>query len=438
MKKKITLIFILSLISIFAFQKPVFSQSEGQRDVTIYFFWGDGCPYCEKMEPFLASLANKYPNVILKDYEVWYNPQNQEIFKRYADALNFNPEGVPVTIIGNNYWIGFREVFKTEIESSLQACLDQQCVTEVDSLKMLENNEAKESNLINTTIKLPLIGMIDLEKQSLIASTAFIGFVDGFNPCSLWVLGILLTITLHSGSRKIVGIVGLTFLLVSTIVYSLFIVGVFSLLSYISYLKWIQIGVSLIAFIFGAINVKDYFWFKEGISFTISNKQKQKLYETIRRTTPSSSSMIALIGSASGLAVGVSLIEFSCTAGFPVIWSSLMSSNNVSPTFFLLYLAIYMLIYFIDELLFFSVALFGLRAIRLEEKHGRFLKLISGVIMIFLGGAMAINPEIMNSINSSLLVFIFALLVAGIIYLVHQKILPKLGIYVGTGVKKKK
>ena len=97
-----------------------------------------------------------------------------------------------------------------------------------------------------------------------------------------------------------------------------------------------------------------------------------------------------------------------------------------------------MLIYFIDELLFFSVALFGLRAIRLEEKHGRFLKLISGVIMIFLGGAMAINPEIMNSINSSLLVFIFALLVAGIIYLVHQKILPKLGIYVGTGVKKKK
>jgi hypothetical protein len=57
-------------------------------------------------------------------------------------------------------------------------------------------------------IMLPLIGAIDLSRQSLLVSTLLISFVDGFNPCSIWVLTMLLAITLHSGSRKKIIIVG--------------------------------------------------------------------------------------------------------------------------------------------------------------------------------------------------------------------------------------
>jgi drug/metabolite transporter (DMT)-like permease len=115
-----------------------------------------------------------------------------------------------------------------------------------------------------------------------------------------------------------------------------------------------------------------------------------------------------------------------------------MASNNVNLVTFISLLALYMFIYFIDELVIFLISVFGMRASRLEEKHGRLLKLISGTMMVFLGGVMVINPKMMNSIKSSILVFMFAFFTASLIYFIHQKILPKYGIIIGTGLKDRK
>jgi hypothetical protein len=54
------------------------------------------------------------------------------------------------------------------------------------------------------------------------------------------------------------------------LIYALFIAGLFSVLRITSFLGWIQVVVALIAFFFAMINIKDYFWYKEGLSFTIS------------------------------------------------------------------------------------------------------------------------------------------------------------------------
>ena len=148
--------------------------------------------------------------------------------------------------------------------------------------------------------------------------------------------------------------------------------------------------------------------------------------------------IIGLIGSSAALAVGVSFIEFSCTAGFPFIWSNLMVANNVNQTNFILLLALYMAIYLIDELVIFAIAAVTMRASKMEEKHGRLLKLVSGVVMFILGLVMIVNPAIMNNINSSLIVFVSALLATWFIYMFHQKILPNFDIYIGTGFKKAK
>ena len=150
-------------------------------------------------------------------------------------------------------------------------------------------------------------------------------------------LSVLLALTLTSGSRTKIITVGLTFLLVTTLVYSLFILGVFTLFSYIGYLKWIQVLVALLAIGFGLVNMKDYFWYKEGVSFTISDKHKSKLYKNMRSTWYTPRSLIGLISTTAVLAVGVSLIEFSCTAGFPVIWSNIMIANKVSVLYFACY-----------------------------------------------------------------------------------------------------
>jgi len=132
------------------------------------------------------------------------------------------------------------------------------------------------------------------------------------------------------------------------------------------------------------------------------------------------------------LAAGVSLVEFSCTAGFPVLWTNMVSSQNVATGEFILLLLLYMLIYQIDELVIFFVAVFTLKASRLEEKHGRILKLIGGTLMLTLAGVMIFNPNLLNDLNSALIIFLVAFALTGLILLVHRRILPAFGIWIGS------
>ncbi|MBU1691554.1 MAG: hypothetical protein KKD65_12565 [Gammaproteobacteria bacterium] len=461
--KKICLIALLGACFILFSFSPAQAQKKASAAVNIYFFWGEGCPHCEEEKPFLQSLADGNGRVKLVDYEVWYNQDNQAVLSAFSAFLGFEPRAVPVTVIGERYWIGFSDAYKSEMEAALQAALADPDLLDIGSqvsagsaqaapLDPLESAPVAESAPESSAnvpapaadaqnaqiIELPLLGSFDLGRQSLAVSTAIIGFVDGFNPCSLWVLSVLLALTLHSRSRKKVLAVGLTFLIVTTLVYGLFITGVFTLLSYIGYLKWIQAAVALITFIFGFVNLKDYFWYKEGISFTISDKRKPKLYQDMRGTLNDTRSLAGLIGSSAALAVGVSFIEFSCTAGFPVIWSNLVAANQVSTLGFILLLGLYMLIYLLDEIAVFGTVAVSMRASRVEEKHGRLLKLASGVIMLTLGFVMLVNPAWMNSIGTSLLVFLAALALTLLISLIHRRILPKFGILIGSELQPEK
>ena len=438
LKKSLRILILpMLLLALFNIQSAYAKENEPPKPVNVYFFWGDGCPHCAAEKPFLESLVEQNPQIKLHTYEIYYVEKNRELLMEFGTALEFEPQGVPTTIIGRQYWVGFRDEYKTEIEAAIRACMQDHCEFDPGQVILGEDSDQVQKpseHLIN----IPLFGVIDLGNQSLIISTAVIGFVDGFNPCSLWVLSVLLAIALHSGSRTKTLIVGLTFLLTTTLVYSLFITGVFTILSYVGYLKWIQVLVAAIALIFGFVNLKDYFWYKEGVSFTISDKHKPKIYQNMRSTVVNPRSTWGLIGSTVVLAVGVSLIEFACTAGFPVIWSNLIASSNIGAGIYILLLAIYMLIYLLDELVFFGMAVVSMRASRLEEKHGRLLKLISAVVMLALGVVMLVKPELMNRIDTSLVVFGMALALTFLVLLIHQKLLPGFGIYIGTGLKRQK
>lgn len=97
------------------------------KKVTIYFFWGDGCPHCAVAKPALQNLAQRYPNVEIKEYEVWYVLENQTIFKNMAAAFGFEPRYVPTIFIGDHYWEGYSEALEAEIESAIQNCLERGC-----------------------------------------------------------------------------------------------------------------------------------------------------------------------------------------------------------------------------------------------------------------------------------------------------------------------
>lgn len=450
---------VLLLLGLAPAQEAV-AQSGGPT--IIYFFWGDGCPHCAAAKPFLAQLTQKYPGVQIRDFEVWDHPENREPFIRMAAKFGFEPSAVPTIFIGERYWVGYAEKpIGQEIEAYVASCALSGCpdagagvpglapaTTSKPVVPTLAAPTAVPGATTNralpqpadppaapaagSTLVLPLIGPVDLATQSLAISTAIIAFVDGFNPCSLWVLSVLLALTLHTGSRKKVFIIGLIFLTVTSLVYVLFIAGLFTMFTVISFVGWIRVIVALVALFFGAVNIKDYFWYKEGISFTIADEKKPGLYRSMRRVLNAGESMPALIGATVVMSAGASLVEFSCTAGFPVLWTNLLAAQGVAALTFVALLILYMLIYQIDELGIFLAAVFSLRASKLEEKHGRILKLIGGALMLTLAAVMLIDPNLMSDIGSALLVFAIAFAAALLILLVHRMILPRLGIYIGS------
>jgi thiol-disulfide isomerase/thioredoxin len=431
--------------------------------VTIYLFWGDGCSHCARTKPYLESLQTKYPGVLLKAYEVYYEPDNQQIFIDMASKFGFEPSAVPTFFIGTFYSVGYSEELNPKIEAVIRECLQEGCpdagVDNIPVGRAAEISSLPDSIMTPTQsispvvtpsidqttpspiaespshlLEIPVLGTIDLDMQSNGVSTALIALADGFNPCSLWVLSMLLTLTLHTGSRRKVLLIGLVFLTVTATIYALFIAGLFSVLKIIRFLGWIQVVIALIALVFGIVNIKDYFWYKEGFSFTIADEKKPGIFKRIRNILDASQSIGGLIGATVILAIGVSMVEFSCTAGFPVLWTNLLAAQDVSTAAFVWLLLLYMFIYQLDEMLIFLSAVITLKASRLEEKHGRFLKLVGGILMVTLAAVMVIDPGIMNSLVNSLAIFGFALVATFLVVTIHRWVLPRFGIRIGSEV----
>ncbi|MHB1319520.1 MAG: thioredoxin family protein [Anaerolineae bacterium] len=436
------LLAVLAIGLIAGVARPAEAHETEEGSIPIYFFWGDGCPHCAEEEPFLDDLAVRYPGVVIEDFEVWYDNGNRELFTAMASAFGTEPGGVPTTFIGDRYWVGFSDAIGAEIEAYVAANIEvgvRDAGADIIPGHGGDGaNEVTPEPQTGNSLRLPLLGEINLAGQSLTLSTAIIAFIDGFNPCSLWVLSILLAMTLHTGSRRQVLIVGTVFLAVTALVYALFIAGLFTIFTFVSFVGWIQVVVALIALFFAAVNIKDYFFYKEGLSFTISDEKKPGLYRNIRRVMDAGDSLWGLVGATVVMAAGVSLVEFSCTAGFPVMWTNLLAAQNVTPLAFGLLLLLYMVIYQIDELAIFLTATFTLKSSRLEEKHGRILKLIGGMLMLTLALVMLIKPSLMSSVSSSLTIFAVAFAVTPLTLVVHRKVLPHYGIHIGTEDLKRK
>jgi thiol-disulfide isomerase/thioredoxin len=424
--------------------RPPFALTEDQDKgtVVLYFFWGNGCSHCEEAEPWLEDLDARYPKLSIRAFEIWYSEKNQELYNQMAAAYQLPAQGrgTPTFYMNDRYWVGYSPAIGQDIEAAVKACLAEGCADAGAGIMPGASTTrspaaaagTSAASPVSDSLEIPLLGSVDLSHQPLLISTLLIAFVDGVNPCSVWVLTMLLALTLHTGSRRKVLAIGLIFLTVTAGIYALFIAGLFTMFTFVSFIGWIQVGVSLLALFFAAVNIKDYFWYKEGLSFTIADGQKPGLFQRIRKVMDASQSFWGLAGATVAMSAGVSLVEFSCTAGFPVLWTNLLVSQKVTALTFILLLLVYMVIYQLDEMAIFFTAVFSLKASRLEEKQGRILKLVGGLLMLTLAVVMLVNPTWLNSLSKSLIIFAIAFGLVAVVLVLHRRILPAYGIWIGT------
>lgn len=241
-------------------------------------------------------------------------------------------------------------------------------------------------------VELPVFGRVDASDLGMPLFTIAIGLVDGFNPCAMWVLLFLLSLLVNLKSRwKMFAIAGI-FVLVSGLAYFAFMAAWLEVFMFLGYLRGVQIALGLLAVVVGAIHVKDFFAFKKGVSLSIPDSAKPGIYARMRRIVNAESMWAALLG-ATVLAVLVNIIELLCTAGLPALYTNVLAMQDYPAWKRYAYLALYNAAYMFDDSVMVCIAVATLGNSRLQEKQGRWLKLVSGLLILGLGFVMLFAPD---------------------------------------------
>ena len=398
---------------------------DGDETVEVTLYYGAECPKCEAEREWLAELAQEYP-IVVTEIEVWHDPGNRELFAAAGDELGFQAGSVPTTVIHQRVWIGYTDALLADIGDAVALAASGEPVPSgvygSPGTGTCDQDELTcSANETGAQIDVPFLGTVSLDDQSLLVSTVIIGFVDGVNPCSLWVISVLLTIVVRTASRRRVIAIGSTFLLVTAGMYALYMAGIYSALTVVGFLGWIQVVVAIAAGIFGVVSVKDYFAFKKGLSFTIPDSAKPGIYKRVREAAGHEKLVPALLATVA-LGVAVSLLETPCTAGFPVLWTGLLQANGVGFAESAALFVAYMIPFLLDEMVVFGIAVATMKAAKLQEKHGELLKLFAGVTMLALASVMVIDPTFMESPVKAALLFVAAFLLAWLVHLVTTRI----------------
>ena len=398
--------------------------------VPVYLFYARGCSACADEKAFLERLGARIPELEVRLFEAQFDENNGSLLSRAVGLYGIEVTVVPVTFIGaTEPIVGYRGEAETgaAIEKRVRRCLEMGCEDPVAALLAGREEEAARiarergapSESGSTIVDLPVVGATDLSRLPLVTISIVLGAMDSFNPCAFFVLFTLLGILAHAHSRRRMLFIGGTFVAFSGLVYFIFMAAWLNLFLHVGELRAVTTAAGVVALLIAAINVKDYFLFKQGISLTIPESRKPKLFERMRRLVQASSVPALAVGTVV-LALAANTYELLCTAGFPMVFARILTLNRLSPAEHYLYLAIYNLVYVIP--LAFVVGAFALTlgARKLTEEQGRAMKLVSGLMMLGLGLVVLIRPELFNSMLAGVGLLAISLAAAGgIIALEH-------------------
>jgi hypothetical protein len=371
------------------------AQAAEPPALTIHYFRADGCPHCEDAGAFFARLAAEEPRIAVRDYEVSRDPENRALFRAALDALGVAEGGVPFIFVGDWATLGYHTDATTGAEIRRQAarCLATGCP---DALAAIREGRApalqppREAGA--SLLRLPFVGEVDAAALSLPLLTLTVAALDAFNPCAFFVLLFLLSMMAHQKSRARMLAVGGIFVLFSGLMYFAFMAAWLGLFQLLGQLAWVTLAAGLLAVVVGAVNVKDFFLFGRGVSLSIPESKKPDIFRRARAVL-AADKLPAMLAATVFLAVAANFYELLCTAGFPMVYTRILTLGEPSAAMRYFYLALYNLVYVLPLAAIVLVFVRTLGARKLGEREGRLLKLLSGTMMLELGVLLLVAPE---------------------------------------------
>ncbi len=404
--------------------------------VHLYFFWSKTCPHCQVAHPFVEALPQQFPWLRLHSMELSESQDHVQQYVGMAAAVGEEAQYVPAFFVCGQMMAGYdtHETSGAALVDNLQRChataLQALAVTapaagDTGAGSTAQGLPAAAAAVQQTApstapaLSLPLIGALDAQSLSLPAFTLVVAGLDAFNPCAFFVLMFLLSLMVHAGSRKRMALIGGVFVLFSGLLYFVFMAAWLNIFLVVGELALITTIAGLVAIVIALINIKDFFWFKQGVSLSIPDSAKPGLYQRSRNLLKATSLPAMLAGTAV-LAIAANSYELLCTSGFPMVYTRTLTLQNFPTATFYLYLALYNLIYVTPLLVI--VALFTVRfgARKLGEDEGRALKLLSGLMMLLLGIVLVIAPTLLNDVTTALALLAVTLVVTGLLIWVDR------------------
>jgi glutaredoxin len=417
---------ILKFLIVFAvfLLLPVSAKAD-EKVINIHLFYGNGCPHCAAEEEFLSDYLKDRTDVKLYKYEIWYDSHNQELLSKVQKEMGTtNKNGVPFTVIGKKTIVGYADgVTDEQIKDAINYYLnndyrdyageitgkvkkaevkedttkDESKTEDKKENKIEKADDTKDSDQTDENVTVPVLGKINAKKVSLPILAVVLGFVDGFNPCAMWILIFLITMLFNMKDRKKMWILGLTFILTSGIVYLMFMLAWLNLATFISKIAFIRLLIAVIALVVGLINVYKYIDSlkkKDEGCDVVDKKDRKKIMEKIISITHEKKFIIALLG-IMVLAASVNIIELMCSIGIPLLFTQILAMNNLSTFSYMIYMFIYIFFFLIDDIVIFVISMVTLKVTGLSTKYTKYSHLIGGIIMLIIGLLLIIKPELL-------------------------------------------
>ncbi len=359
-------------LCLFALIIPSSTSAENQQTLKacIYFFYGQGCPHCARVEPYLETLEKIYPGIKIHRFEIYNNRTNLQLLMKYFDAYNVSDyeRGVPVVFLVNKYFVGDKPILDHLLnaikENNVSACPTLEKRTEIK--KAVTGPASTVEQRFGTVPMLTIIGA---------------ALVDSINPCAIAVLLILLSALLVTGERKRALKAGIAFTISIYIVYFLFGLGLFSALQVTGLSYWFYKFIGLLAIIIGILNIKDFFKYGAGgFVMEIPRKWRPSLQRLLRSvTSPIGAFFMGFL---------VCLFELPCTGG-PYIFVLGLLAEKTTRLIATPILLIYNLFFILPLIIITLFVFWGFTTVEKakawKERNIKLLHLIAGLIMIALG-----------------------------------------------------
>lgn len=362
-------------------QAPV---SFGGKTLDAYYFYGQGCPHCEKVAPFLDEMNQKYP-LNLHKFDIYTNNTYISIFDSYAakHGISDSKLGIPAVFVNDIYLIGdspilggFEDAVRNELSQSPTQAVD------ANSTQLGLSDSSSRCSDING------------DQLSLLAITVA-AFVDSINPCAFGVLIFLIGARIfvaeqHKRALKL----GLSFCVAVFITYIMFGLGLLSILNLAGFSGTFSVLVGLATLLIGVLYLKDAFWHRKGgFALEVPNGLKPVLMRMLKA--------VANPFGAFALGFVSAVFELPCSGG-PYLCILGRLANNTTRFQTIPLLAYYNLIYVLPlvaiSLLLYSNFLSVGRLRDWNEKNKGLLKFFGGILMLYMGLSVVIQvPPVLQA-----------------------------------------